>query len=220
MVERYLVRHGQSASQIGESASEPREIPLTPLGKRQAVRVAEEIFSRGIELERIATSPNKRALDTSKPTRQRYPAASYGDWHYAYELDFLGRFHGILSNLSDRAATVEEFWERADPAYRDGAETFDEFVSRGEKLLEQLHSSEQTIVVFSHEMLMDLLRWLLVNEHPTITSASMRDYRNFMLENRIKNCALIAVNPEKKLWHELYAPPQRLEDFETTYSEQ
>ncbi len=59
-----LVRHGQTASSARSAYSGQSDIPLTELGREQAVRAAEQLGGAGIDA--VISSPLIRARDTAQ----------------------------------------------------------------------------------------------------------------------------------------------------------
>src|SRR5262245_45759836 len=70
-VRRYLIRHGQSASNQARVEGRLGEFhpPLTPIGEAQAERVGERMASYGVDA--IYASPLQRAYNTAKPIADR-----------------------------------------------------------------------------------------------------------------------------------------------------
>lgn len=65
-----LIRHAQSTANAGQATTAPDTIPLTELGHRQALTLAEKINTSP---NLIITSPFERAMNTAIPTAKRYP---------------------------------------------------------------------------------------------------------------------------------------------------
>ena len=62
----FFARHGQTDWNILRKVQGTTDIPLNAEGIRQAESLAQEIISEGIELKRIYTSYQKRAVETAK----------------------------------------------------------------------------------------------------------------------------------------------------------
>jgi probable phosphoglycerate mutase len=73
MIRVFLIRHGESESNVGLPSADPGSIPLTGDGHRQARQVARVL--PGIPAL-IVTSPYLRARHTAQPTVSRFPAAA------------------------------------------------------------------------------------------------------------------------------------------------
>lgn len=62
--ELYLVRHGQTAANVGRIFAGVTDVPLDELGERQALELGERF--RGVHLDDIVTSPLQRARRTAE----------------------------------------------------------------------------------------------------------------------------------------------------------
>jgi len=63
----YFIRHGQSAAnEKGLFAGQREDSPLTRKGEEQARIAGEELLEREIHIDKIVSSPLRRALDTAK----------------------------------------------------------------------------------------------------------------------------------------------------------
>ena len=107
----YLVRHGQTASSARLAYSGRSDVALTPAGREQARRAAEQLAGAGIDA--IFSSPLSRARDTAQAIADATGAPVTVDERLT-EVDY-GQFEGV-----DRAGARElvgaafEDW-RADP---------------------------------------------------------------------------------------------------------
>ncbi len=124
----WLVRHGQSTSNAGLPAIGHGDVPLTALGEKQALEVANRV-KRQPDL--LIVSPFLRAQATAEPIRSRWPSVPCETWPIQ-ELTYLSpaRCHGTTG--ASRRPWIEEYWRRCDPDYRDGpdAESFRQFMKR------------------------------------------------------------------------------------------
>lgn len=62
----YLLRHGEAAKASDANVSHDSERPLTPRGRERLERAARGIRSLGVALDRILTSPYRRARETAE----------------------------------------------------------------------------------------------------------------------------------------------------------
>lgn len=63
----YFVRHGESeANERGIFASQKEDSPLNEKGREQAMITAQQIMSEGIKIDRVVSSPLKRAFETAE----------------------------------------------------------------------------------------------------------------------------------------------------------
>src|SRR5271170_2253647 len=118
----YLVRHAESASNAGLLTEQPGTYPITAQGQAQAERFA---ASWGEPPDLIVTSPYVRTQMTAEPFRKRFPDVPHEIWQ-VQEWTFLCPDHYKGTTFESRKPHVRKFWERNDPAYRDGsgAESF------------------------------------------------------------------------------------------------
>ncbi|HVL25502.1 MAG TPA: histidine phosphatase family protein [Thermomicrobiales bacterium] len=87
----FLVRHGQTAANVNHQLVGSTDIPLDPLGERQAARVGDRFA--GIHIDGIVTSPLQRARRTAQEiarTTRRDPVIVPG----LSEIDF-GQIEGL-----------------------------------------------------------------------------------------------------------------------------
>jgi len=207
MGERYLIRHGESEANAGLATPDPRTIRLTPLGRRQAILVAEEINARDIRPDLIVVSPNTRTKETAEPTRQLFPDVQLEVWD-TQEFNYLAKFHGIVTSTADRRAERNAYWDRSEPdfVHSPGSESFNDFASRVSKAMEKLRSTEKTTLFFGHEQFMCCLLWLTSGERDEMTSDTMKEFRSFMAANRIPNGSLVSLDSDAKSWEVLFVP--------------
>lgn len=181
-----LVRHAESAANVGLSSSDPSLIPLTEKGLVQAMAFAQTITEAPAI---IITSPFSRAVDTSKPTVAMYPGVPVEQLDIG-EFTYLDPASCVGTTAGDRKARVDAFWSNADPDYLDGpgAEAFSGFIHRTAVALERLRGLQGNAIVFGHGQVMQAMRWLLQRAPDVIDSETMREFRQYDLDNPISNC--------------------------------
>jgi probable phosphoglycerate mutase len=155
----WLVRHGQSASNAGTLTIDAGSTPLTPLGKVQAERFAEE-FTAVPDL--IVTSPYTRARQTAIPFSQRFPSVPLETWP-VQEFSGLAPSRYEQTDQYVRRQWIYAFWAELDPDFVDGpgAESFAVGLQRVHDFLTRLrqHPAER-IVVFTHGRFLQLVLWV------------------------------------------------------------
>lgn len=137
----------------------------------------------------IVASPFLRAQATAQVTAARYPAVAFETWPIQ-EYTYLAPARCVDTTLAQRRGWVEAYWQRADPAYRDGegAESFQELVGRARSFLHRLGKHPATdIAVFSHGQLINTVAWLLEHEPQEIDGLAMQDWREYEIANHIEN---------------------------------
>ena len=157
----YLARHGETAWTLTGQHTSRTDIPLTPQGEQEAVRLGRHL--EGIPLRRVLSSPRQRARRTCE-------IAGFGD---AMEVDTVlaewnyGSYEG--------RTTLDIRQERPNwSIYRDGCpegETPAEIESRADTVIARLHDMDGDTLIFSHGHFLRVLaaRWLNL----TVQSAAL-----------------------------------------------
>ncbi|MCC8169743.1 MAG: histidine phosphatase family protein [Oscillospiraceae bacterium] len=86
MVEVYIVRHGETDSNIRQACVGHKDVPLNSRGVEQVQNLAAKLIN--VEFDVVYVSPLIRALDTAAPLRKKAPMVmsyglierDYGDW--------------------------------------------------------------------------------------------------------------------------------------------
>lgn len=65
----YLVRHGQNEDNANGVLNGHRDLPLTDLGRTQAMESARLILNLDLRFDVVYSSPLSRALEPSRPLR-------------------------------------------------------------------------------------------------------------------------------------------------------
>jgi len=164
-----IVRHGESTGNAGGRSKSAQSIPLSEKGILEAEALVEILPTP----DAVIFSPYIRTQQTAAPFLKKHTHIIPEEWQDIHETNFLGEGKHDNTTQEERAVFVKAFWERNDPLFReaDTAETFNEFIERGERTIENLknHPSD-TIVVFSHNGFLQLLQFLhqqksFVEEH-------------------------------------------------------
>ena len=160
-----LIRHGESAGNVGLRTSDHRKIPLTERGEKQAENLAK---AWEMTPDFIYVSPFQRAIDTALPTIGRFPMAKVRTSTDLQEFTYLSPATCVNTTKEERRPRVDAYWARLDPKYVDGAdaENFSELANRTHHFLEEVRSLPKfsTMFAFSHMMCITCIRtWL---DHP------------------------------------------------------
>lgn len=146
----YLVRHGETTGNVG-GMYQTEETPLTPMGEKQAARVALRLKDLSIDL--IYSSTHLRAQQTSKIISQEI-GAKIEPWEKLMELrrpkEVRGKHLGegdtdqILDDVSKNFGNPD--WKYSDE------ENFFDLKERASLVLDHLSKkhAEQTVVCVSH----------------------------------------------------------------------
>jgi broad specificity phosphatase PhoE len=182
-----FVRHGESLANAGGVTSEQHAIPLTDLGRAQALAFAEALDAAP---DLFITSPFIRAYDTATPSAARHPEVPLEVWP-VHEISVLAPARCINTTSPQRLPMVEAYWGAADPTRRDGegAETYAEFVARVRAALTRLAAlpAPQRVLVFSHGQFMNGVLWEITMGGLEVTPESMRAFRAFHTTQPIEN---------------------------------
>jgi 2,3-bisphosphoglycerate-dependent phosphoglycerate mutase len=182
-----FVRHGESLANAGGVTSEQYAIPLTDLGRAQAVAFAEALDDPP---DLFITSSYIRARDTAAPSLARYPHVPVDVWP-VHEIAVLAPARCVNTTTTQRLPWVEAHWGAADPARCDGegAETYTEFVARVRAALARLAAlpRPQEIIAFGHGQFLNGVLWEIGQGSPPVTPETMRGFRAFHLAAPIPN---------------------------------
>ena len=189
----FLIRHGESQSNVGLATTDPKEVELTARGKKQAQQIA-AFLKEYTSLNLIVTSAYFRTRQTATPTMEKFNIKTPEEWE-VQEFTYLSPMYLGYSTPDDRRPLVDAYWEQCDPSYTDGrgSESFKIFIGRVEGFIRQLKNRRENIAIFSHEQFIAAVRWVLQKRPTVITSDTMRDFRDFFKQNRIPNGAIVDI---------------------------
>jgi broad specificity phosphatase PhoE len=146
-VEMYLVRHGETEWSRARRHTGRTDLPLSPVGEAEAKALGQHL--RGLEVDRVLSSPMTRAVTTAR-------LAGFGDRletsDALLEFDY-GDYEG-LTTAQIRAARPG--WD----LFRDGCpggETVETAAGRARALLADLAASGGRALLFSHGHLLRIL---------------------------------------------------------------
>jgi broad specificity phosphatase PhoE len=187
MIRVRLIRHAQSAANAGLPTTDPSTIPLTAIGRHQALELADAITSPP---DLIVSSSFQRAIDTALPTSRRYPATRFEVWDVE-EFTYLApnRFAG--STQAERKPYVESYWSNGDASKVDGpgAESFDQLLGRANSMLAKLADcGAQDVLVFSHGQFIRAMTWIIEHGDQTGSPKIMREFRTIEERTPLENC--------------------------------
>ncbi len=190
MKQFWLIRHGQSTSNIGERIAYRGAPPLTALGRAQAEHVA-AILPATPDL--IVTSTFVRAQQTAVPLCGRFPHVPVQEWP-VQEVTSLPIDEYPGTNGEERWPRIKSFWEQGDPhfSHGGGAESFADTNTRAAHLLTQLENcpAAQT-VVFTHGLFMRFVLWVWLHGSVEKANDKMVEFQPFRRSTYIPNTAII-----------------------------
>lgn len=174
----YWVRHGESAGNAGLPTSDHTAIPLTDKGREQAAALA---AGWQVEPDYIFMSPFTRAVETARPTIERFPQATVRTFTDLQEFTYLSPATCVNTTKDERRPRVDRYWQVCDPCYVDGegAESFAQLVERCKHFIRMAlyPPIDSTIFVFSHMLCLLCMQDLLKN--PTLSlEKRMRRFRS------------------------------------------
>jgi broad specificity phosphatase PhoE len=148
----YLARHGETAWSLSGQHTGLTDLPLTPRGECNALRLGERL--KGLEFARVFTSPLKRAQRTSELAGFGSRAEVDSDlveWNY-------GEYEG-LRTADIRAKRPD--WE----LFRDGfpgGESFEQIGERADRVVNRVRGVDGAVLLFSSGHFLRVLaaRWL------------------------------------------------------------
>ena len=147
----WLIRHGESAANVGILSPYSSETSLTEKGHRQAQQVADNFTSTP---DLIVQSPFLRAQQTAKPTIERFPKVNCEEWP-VQEFTYLSTKKRSGMTSLERNFRVYWYWKRPDANYVDGegAESFVGLFARVKDMWDEWQRrDEELVVVFCHSM--------------------------------------------------------------------
>src|SRR5260370_10103613 len=189
----FLIRHGESEANAGLPTIDPKDAGLTLLGHKQAKRIAEYLKFHPLDL--IVTSPYLRTKQTAAFTQSLFPSVPLTQWE-VQEFTYLTSIHQEHLTIQDRRLLMDAYWEQRLPTDVDGpgSESFEAFIKRVREFLTQLENRlkpTEKIAVFSHEQFIIAVLWLIDCKPTAIDWQAMRDFKNYLKENRVSNGTIV-----------------------------
>lgn len=177
----YFVRHGETDSNVRGLLHGITDVPLNPTGVKQADLIARRL-SNGLDLDRIVSSPLRRALTTARAI-QRYSGLPLRIHEGLKEMNF-GAAEGIPFTdvgviYPDQSALFLD--PDAPHARYPGGESRQEFFYRVNRVVDDIanqHIGEHVVVVAHGGFISAMLSVLLL------------DHTNNWRDKPIENCSL------------------------------
>ncbi len=185
-----MVRHGRSEANAGLPSDDPRTVPLTVAGRRQAERVARLL---GAAPGLVVASPMLRAAQTAAATVRRHPRVPYETWPVG-EFSYLSGSPDLLRTPAGRRPLAAEYWRRADPDHcaGPGAESFRDLLARADAMLDRAAALDRSpVVVFTHQLFTQAVLWrVLLPDHP-VDGSAMAAFRAWGTSWPIRNTGVV-----------------------------
>ncbi|GIW13049.1 MAG: alpha-ribazole phosphatase [Tepidiforma sp.] len=171
----YLVRHGQTNHNAEERGLGRADVPLSPLGRRQAEALARR-FER-VPLDAVLSSPLQRAADVARAIAapHRLPVELLDA---LTELDVGDTEHLTYPEIRERFPDFYAAWTSDDPvnAAMPGGESIADLARRLAPLASDLLAGpDEVLVIVSHNFTLRVLVCLLLG-------APLASFRNFRLD--------------------------------------
>lgn len=144
----WLIRHGESTTNIGLTDGKPEHAVLTSKGHQQA---NELLLKFDATPDLIITSPLIRTHETARPILQKWPAVSVEVWPIQ-EFLYIDPVKYQQLNKEQRLATINNYWQSCDTLFCDSerVESFMSFVNRLKNFHQQLLEKTGFVVVIGH----------------------------------------------------------------------
>lgn len=199
----HCIRHGESCSNAGLITNDPETVPLTELGRSQAISACETL--RLLSPDLIISSPLPRAIQTAQPTLATFPEVPVETWPLIKEFGILASARWAGTTKDDRRPWRQAYWNKSDPGFVDGegAESFSTFISRVRKTLlslEELYQKGQrNIIIFGHGQFFLAMRWIIM-ENPQVTPETMQALRHIFKTAPFENGTGFTATFDGKAW--------------------
>ena len=177
----FLIRHGESLSNIGVPSLRPETVELTKNGRQQAEAISRYLYKE-THLDFIVTSSFTRTKQTAQATLSLFPSVPREVWA-VHEFTYLGLQHDIRSTIQERQPIVQNYWNQCEPTAVDSAESesFVLFIERIRQFLQRLRDTDyHSIAVFTHKQFICAFLWCLQRGWLNLTQDDMKDYREFL----------------------------------------
>ena len=183
----YLIRHGQSAANIGGKSIPDIEIPLTVTGQKQAQQLVKKF---PISPSKIYSSELLRAKQTAQVFAHLYQIPSE-TLTILNEFSYLG-FENINGmDGQERRKLAQLYWENATIEYRDhpDSDCFKDFLDRVDLFIERIDTFHDNSLFFGHGIWIALLAWRLLG-CPIETTLDIKAFRQFQTSLPLDNTVI------------------------------
>jgi broad specificity phosphatase PhoE len=184
----FLVRHAESEANINGKTLSHASIALSEHGHRQA----QDLCSKLPVIDHVIVSKYLRTQQTAAPILEKYGLSLEIDEHL-HEFSYLSERKCANTNLNDRKAWVNAYWERMDYQHRDAddAESFEDLYLRVKAFHDKLKIVAEDyavkhLAVFSHGQFLQLLIMQIQQPRP-LTKELMQQFRADLVRQPIRN---------------------------------
>lgn len=184
----FLIRHAESEANINGKTLSHASIVLSENGHIQA----QNLCSMLPKIDHVMVSKYLRTQQTAAPILEKYKLDFEVDEHL-HEFSYLSERKCANTNLNDRKAWVNTYWDKMDCQYRDAddAESFEDLYLRVQAFHDKLKAvagqyAEKHLAVFSHGQFLQLLIMQIQQPRP-LTKELMQRFRSDLVRQPIKN---------------------------------
>lgn len=184
----FLIRHAESEANINGKTLSHASIALSEHGHIQA----QNLCSMLPKIDHVMVSKYLRTQQTAAPILEKYKLNFEVDEHL-HEFSYLSERKCANTNLNDRKAWVNVYWDKMDCQHRDAddAESFEDLYLRVQAFHDKLkavagHYAEKNLAVFSHGQFLQLLIMQIQQQRP-LTKELMQQFRADLVRQPIRN---------------------------------
>ncbi len=184
----FLIRHAESEANINGKTLSHALITLSENGHKQA----QALCSQLPKIDHVIVSRYLRTHQTAAPLLEKYNLTLEIDEH-VHEFSYLSERKCANTNMDDRKAWVNTYWEKMDYQHRDAddAESFEDLYIRVQAFHEKLKALtenyvQKNLAVFSHGQFLQLLMMQIQQPQP-LSKELMRQFRFNLINQPIGN---------------------------------
>ena len=184
----FLIRHAESEANINGKTLSHASIALSENGHIQA----QNLCSTLPKIDHVMVSKYLRTQQTAAPILEKYKLDFEVNEHL-HEFSYLSEQKCANTNLNDRKAWVNAYWDKMDCQHRDAddAESFEDLYLRVQAFHYKLkavagHYAENNLAVFSHGQFLQLLI-MQIQQPRSLTKELMKQFRADLVQQPIKN---------------------------------
>ena len=177
----YLVRHGESESNLSKRYSGITDVDLSQTGREQAVKAG--INLKNAEISKIFSSPLKRAFDTAKIISKEN---NYDENNIVIENSLIEVNFGIFENMTWEEMQVlhkeeTDKWIKEKHKYKfPQGESYDDIISRVSKFVDNV--PDNSLIVTHFGVIQSVLLYLKIADELNLWKF------------RISNCDIVVLN--------------------------
>ncbi|MPS60157.1 histidine phosphatase family protein [Acinetobacter sp.] len=184
----FLIRHAESEANINGKTLSHASIALSEHGHKQAQALCLKLP----KIDHVIVSQYLRTHQTAAPLLEKYNLTFEVDEHL-HEFSYLSERKCANTNMDDRKAWVNAYWEKMDYQHKDAddAESFEDLYFRVQAFYEKLKALsdnyvQKNLAVFSHGQFLQLLMMQIQQPQP-ISKDLMRQFRYNLVYQPIRN---------------------------------